>query len=205
MSVICSMHLCAQDTILLQLNGNYSFNQEFEKIIMHITFEANNTTCGPNSNFEDIHQQYAYFLDHLEEYDLNADSFHEINSIDKFTSNRSRITLKYTANDKEESRQVNALAKEAFAQQVDFYLQFTPLSIEDEKIGVARAHEALNIRINSLMNIYDAKHFEIESFNYSNVIGLQSEEDYLSHRLESYSKVLTRKNTFSINAKINIW
>jgi len=97
------------------------------------------------------------------------------------------------------------LAKEVFAQQVDFYLHFTPVSIEDEKIGVAKAHEALDKRINSLMNIYDAKHFEIESLNYSNVIGLQYEEDYLSHSLESYSKVLTRKSTFSVNAKINIW
>ena len=197
--------LGAQDTIQLQLTGSYVQSRDFESIILHIVFESNHYTCGPNSNFEDIYQQYEYFLDHLSDYDLKSSSFKEIFPLDGFRSNRKRIVVEYMAKSKEESIRVNQLAVESFAQEVNFFLDYPQRSKADEIKGLEEAYAALQTRIGTFMTIYDATNFEILSIDYYDILNPKVHREFLNNKLDMYHKNLSLNHTYSINARVSIW
>lgn len=172
--------------IMVEVIGNYQHFLIPTKTTLEFSFEENGRTCGPNTQFETIDEQIAYFY-----YDLLKDEhiISQIKEEDILTNALKQYptkTLSFETSDTTLFKLVYEKAKYAFATNFQFFNHYVPSQLANEVDGVGFALQDAMKKIDII-----AKSKRLET------IELVSIEAYPQRINNSYHRQFIRKQEMS--------
>ena len=134
-------------------------------------FKQNSTSCGPGALFETVDQQIAYFQNSLREEGIDFADFTELNPIQVNESSYRELDFSrkftYHSSDEVLLKKIFLLAKDSFAEELNFHYVYEQRSLESQdahaiaalKNGMDRAEKiktVLGMTSSELLSIDDA-------------------------------------------------
>lgn len=156
-----SLGVSAQE-ITVEVMGKSTVKLSPRHIIVELTFEENGRSCGPNTNFESIGEQVAFFFDELNKAGLNSKyTFKEVDEIQYYSNQYKRSIYAFMVNDDDVAKQIYDIGKFSFAERINFYIEYPNFSVADDLKAANDALENAKEKANILMKALGKKNVEL--------------------------------------------
>jgi len=169
--LISSTIALGQKSEEIKVKGIYEWFEEPEKKTIEFSFSENGKTCGPNTDFETIGEQFAYLKFDLLKDNEMAKKIEEVSDLSDLKSPYPKQRYSYEYNTIEEAKVLHDMADEAFAEKLKLYHHYKVESreemLEAEYLAIQNAVE----RAEELAKKLGYKSVDLISINTLNGIG----------------------------------
>ena len=155
---------CQKSTIV-KILGRASVNASPIVNRVEITFSENGVTCGPNTNYETVHDQFEHFKSKLSELGLYGVEFVEEKKPQNIFQQNKTITYSAVLENSEKASIYYEAAGFAFADRVDFYGIYPEAEIEDNHTAALMALKDAKKRVEVIKKILGKKESKLLSID----------------------------------------
>jgi len=139
------------DSSIVRVTGVYNYEEQPIKMTMEFSLEENGTSCGPNSQFSSIDEQYSYLLDSLR-YDSKITSrIKEIDRLANYSNSNPKRTYSFETENMEECKILRKHAEYAFARNFEYFHHYESSKLEDQDLIAIKALEDAEIKIKEIV------------------------------------------------------
>ena len=151
---LTGINIYSQDQIIIDIIGESTSITLPENIIIEISFEENGRTCGPNTDFETVGEQVAFFFNEFNNQNFGSKvKFEETIALKDYANMFKKTTYSFTVKDEKTAFEIFELARYSFAEKFAFYYQYP---ISDNKAEIDAAHQAFENAQSQAMSIKNA-------------------------------------------------
>jgi len=196
--VAIPISLLGQESQTIKVNGIYEWVDSPVKKTMEFDFAENGVTCGPNTEFETVEEQFSYFKFELLKDEQIANRITEVIRLKNYLRQK-RITYSFPYNSEEEAKVFYKKASEAFAENFLFYEYYNSLDLDKIKEFAGFAIDDAFIKAKALAKSNGYNNVELlsidEGKNFQAIIGQKNKSSYTKTLIknELNKKVGTRR------------
>ena len=166
LSAFISLNCYAQNETIVNILGISTYNLLPESIIVELIFEENGRSCGPNTNFETLGEQVAFFFEEYKNAGLGPKSkYEEIERIKDYAKVYKMATYSFMVKDEKTAKEIYELGRYSFAEKIIFYYKYPVGDHLTDIEGTQRALENAGSKVSVLMKAINKKSVELISTN----------------------------------------
>lgn len=192
------------DSTHVLIQGIYQYDVKPYKMTMEFSLEENGVSCGPNSQFESIDDQYAYLMDSLQNYKTITQRIVEEDNLRNLSNRNPKRTYSFESTDINEFKILKKHAEYAFASGFEYFYHYKRPKLEDQDEHATKALEDAENQVKILVKNTDATSYKIVAIDdfTSSVLGLRS--DYFTSKYKlNESNFLTKSYALNVHYAIS--
>lgn len=191
-SSFCFAQVSDSTHVLIQ--GIYHHEVKPFKMTMEFSLEENGVSCGPNSQFESIDDQYAYLIDSLQNYASITQRIVEEDNLRNLSHRNPKRTYSFESTDINEFKILKKHAEYAFASGFEYFYHYKRPELKDQDQHAVKAFEDAENQVKQLVKNTDATGYKliaIDDFTNS-ILGLRG--DFFTSKTKIMEKDFQKKS-----------
>ena len=149
------------DSTIVMVTGVYNYEVEPTKLTMEFSLEENGRSCGPNSQFSSIDDQYYYLLDSIKNNPKLTQKITELDLIKNYSSQNPRRTYSFESDNLEDYKTLRKHAEYAFADGFQYFKHYEESKLEDQDAVAIKALEDAEEKIKEIVKSTKAKSYKL--------------------------------------------
>lgn len=164
------------DSTMVLVRGIYKYEVRPYKMTMEFSLEENGVSCGPNSQFESINDQFAYLLDSLQNHKGITSRIKEVDDMSNFSNRNPKRTYSFESDDIEEFKILKKHAEYAFANNFSYFYHYDAPKLEDQDEFAIGAFNDAEVQIKAILKNAKGSSYKLIAIDdlTSSVLGLRS-------------------------------
>ncbi len=198
---LSTITLCGQviDSTIVLVTGVYNYEVQPTKLTMEFSLEENGRSCGPNSQFSSIDDQYYYLLDSIKNNSKLTEKITELDLLKNYSSQNPRRTYSFESDNLEDYKTLRKHAEYAFADGFQYFRHYEEPKLEDQDKVAIKALEDAEEKVKEIVKNTKAKSYKLIAIDdstdggYSRGLRRKSEPTKVS---ASYDRMATSKSYY---------
>ena len=159
---ILSLNGFGQDDGIIEVMGETKVKVLPDSLIVELFFEENGRTCGPNTNFETVGEQAAFFFNELKNADVEYKAnYKELDRLEDYINGYQKLVYSFIVKDEEMAKKIYDIGVYSFAEKVNFFYKYPPYDEVDDMDVAIRALEDAQMKAEELMKKFGKSSIEL--------------------------------------------
>jgi len=196
----------AQKDSIISILGTYEYEVSPDYKTIEFSFVENGVTCGPNTEFETVDEQYSHFLYEIINDRSVTDRIKELEKTSDLFGNKVQKSYSFRYESEKELRQMYEWAKEGFAENFHYYSHYEEPSLESQDELAINAYNIALKRAKIRAKILGYKKVEPVAVNdYTSKVGVGLKKSWFADRRNtSFDKPDVKKAGYSLRVNFRL-